>query len=300
MPTPDASQFIQMQRLRALEARTDTQKTITHLYQPQVTTSGLTDFLPSFTNKFITGRRYTPIGFPQVVPAPPALPSGSAGTLQFTSSATPSYLKVDSKDSLYPGTSSFTISFYLKMSSIGPSFPRVFALSSDSENQILGVSIEGGLFYLWINDSVTVSFDYTEYYDSWHFINITGSSSGSRPIYVQIDGVTIESEPASNYDIPVSTDPTAALNIGSYPQDPASDEVSMTGYLSNFRWVVGQSILYSAKPSPPLPVIPSRTSLFLLSESQATAYVDSGTDSSNTVITLEGPTPPVWSSQVVT
>lgn len=71
MPTPDASSFTQFKRLKALEARTDTQKTITHLYQPQVTTSGLTNFLPSFTNKFTTGTRYIPIGFPITNPAPP-------------------------------------------------------------------------------------------------------------------------------------------------------------------------------------------------------------------------------------
>jgi|LauGreDrversion4_2_1035121.scaffolds.fasta_scaffold46919_2 hypothetical protein len=75
MPTPDASQFIQMQRLRALEARTDTQKTITHLYQPQVTTSGLTDFLPSFTNKFVTPQKQVAINFDTAPKAKPKKPS---------------------------------------------------------------------------------------------------------------------------------------------------------------------------------------------------------------------------------
>ena len=75
MPTPDASSFTQFKRLKALEARTDTQKTITHLYQPQVTTSGLTNFLPSFTNKFTTGTRYIPIGFPITNPAPVVPPA---------------------------------------------------------------------------------------------------------------------------------------------------------------------------------------------------------------------------------
>ena len=43
----DVSQFIQMQRLRSLQARQPTinDKSLTHLYQPQVTTSGITEFL---------------------------------------------------------------------------------------------------------------------------------------------------------------------------------------------------------------------------------------------------------------
>jgi hypothetical protein len=55
MPTPDASAFTRQQKLRAYEnaSRTDNVKLITHLYQPIVTTSGLVDFLPSFTNKFM-------------------------------------------------------------------------------------------------------------------------------------------------------------------------------------------------------------------------------------------------------
>jgi hypothetical protein len=50
----DVSQFVQMQRLRSLQARQPTpqDKTITHLYQPQVTTSGITEFLPNPKTKF--------------------------------------------------------------------------------------------------------------------------------------------------------------------------------------------------------------------------------------------------------
>jgi hypothetical protein len=51
----DVSQFIQMQRLRALQARQPIKgdKSITHLYQPQVTTSGITEFLPNPKTKFV-------------------------------------------------------------------------------------------------------------------------------------------------------------------------------------------------------------------------------------------------------
>lgn len=233
----------------------------------------------------------------------PVTASYSAGTLQFTSNEIPSYLKVGSKASLYPGTDAFTISFYLNMTSIGPLFPRVFALSSDNDGQILAVSIEAGTFYVWINGGNRLSFDYSSFYGSWHFINIVSSNGlTSRTLSVEIDGVTQSTTTSSAFnDIPQSVDSTAALNIGSYPQDTEYELVSMTGYLANFRWVVGSEIHYNSgsKPNPPLPVIPTQTSLFLLANTVDTAYDDSGTDSGNTVITLQGPTPPVWSSQVV-
>lgn len=59
MPTPDASAFTRQQKLRAYENQTriGNVKLITHLYQPIVTTTGLSDFLPSFTNKSV--RPYT-------------------------------------------------------------------------------------------------------------------------------------------------------------------------------------------------------------------------------------------------
>jgi hypothetical protein len=56
MPTPDASAFTRQTKLRAYEQqrRDGGVKLITHLYQPIVTTTGLVDFLPSFTNKNVS------------------------------------------------------------------------------------------------------------------------------------------------------------------------------------------------------------------------------------------------------
>jgi hypothetical protein len=63
MPTPDASAFTRQNKLRAIsgQARTENQKVYTHLYQHVPSTSGLTDFLPSFTNKFVSPRTFLPI-----------------------------------------------------------------------------------------------------------------------------------------------------------------------------------------------------------------------------------------------
>jgi hypothetical protein len=61
MPTPDASQFTQLKKYSAINRRQDSQKTITHLYQPVPSVSRPVDFLASFTNKYTSGPGYTPI-----------------------------------------------------------------------------------------------------------------------------------------------------------------------------------------------------------------------------------------------
>ena len=55
MPTPDASAFTTQAKLRAFQGQTRDNgvKVMSHLYQPIVSTSGLADFLPSFSNKVV-------------------------------------------------------------------------------------------------------------------------------------------------------------------------------------------------------------------------------------------------------
>jgi len=58
MPTPDASAFTRQSKLNAINERgigsNGSQKVITHLYQYVPRTTGLPDFLPSFTNKSVS------------------------------------------------------------------------------------------------------------------------------------------------------------------------------------------------------------------------------------------------------
>ena len=275
----------------------------TYAYVPRVV-------IPPINRASLAAKGASPANSVLGVQSAPIPPSGYAGTLAFTSSATPSFLKVAKKTSLFPGTGDFTVSFYLYFDpTLSPNpldqtnkFPRVFALSQDTgTKQRFAVSIEGNAssrtFYLWYNGGAALSFSYTTYINSWHFVNIVGEAG---KFYVEIDGVE-KANATSSYNIANTADATLALNIGAYPQDPSPSGTSLSGYLANFRWVVGEAIHYNtgSKPFPPLPVIPAKTSLFLLSETEPTAYDDSGTDSGNTVITLQGPTPPVWSSQIV-
>ena len=54
MPTPDASAFTRQKKLVSIAGQRRTDKVYTHLYQYVPTTAGLNDFLPSFSNKFVS------------------------------------------------------------------------------------------------------------------------------------------------------------------------------------------------------------------------------------------------------
>jgi hypothetical protein len=67
MPTPDASAFIRQKKLNAIQQRNvNDVKYLTHLYTYVPPSSGLVDFLPSFTNKIASPFTSTPVGLPQV------------------------------------------------------------------------------------------------------------------------------------------------------------------------------------------------------------------------------------------
>jgi hypothetical protein len=65
MPTPDASQFTQFKKYRAIDSRSThfPSGQNSHLYQPvpSVILNNINDFLPSFSNKEVTPLTYSPI-----------------------------------------------------------------------------------------------------------------------------------------------------------------------------------------------------------------------------------------------
>jgi hypothetical protein len=295
MPTPDASQFTQLKKYSAISESeitstgTKTPNRFNGTYIPSFL-STRTLFLPSINKD-------TKIAIANL-PVP-----GYAGALQFTNSATPSYLQVNSKASLFPGTQSFTISLYLYVSSAGGFFSRVFALRYPPGSGYAGLELMSLLhnkgenqLNFRINEVNRIVVSYAGNLDSWHFINIYGTSGTS--IRLEIDGV-LQGTFTGAYNIANTNNRAGCVfeigNNGGATQTTAS----LQGSLANFRLVVGAGLSLIPKPSPPLPFIPEKTPLLLLANTEATAFVDSGTDSGNTVLTVVGPSSPTWSSQFV-
>lgn len=291
--TPDASTYTSMKRLidvrssTTAENRNKYRKVPTYnFYQPTYRINvGANSIL---SNKF-------------VIPPTLGLLPGYGGTLQFLGGATPSYLSVANKTGFQLGTGSFTIEWFMNMSSANPSFPRVFAFSKGtvgSGTQVYGVSIEGGTFYFWNNNSPLSFGDYsaiTNAYDAWHHVAIVGT--GGNTIKVFVDGTQLGTTQTSAYNF---TDATAALNLGAYPQDSVQSAVSFVGYLSNFRILKGVALYTTTFTKPVTPLADNAsTVVWFKAETSGTAYVDSSPDTANSVISLVGPSPPVWSSQLI-
>ena len=80
MPTPDASQFTQLKKYSAVQARRTAgepqSRTLTHLYQPVPSVTQPVNFLPSFTNKYIQGTTFKQINHVTGTQYKPKVPAG--------------------------------------------------------------------------------------------------------------------------------------------------------------------------------------------------------------------------------
>jgi len=84
MPTPDASQFTQLKKYAAIDARGDNGvKVVTHLYQPVPSVRHPLDFLPSFSNKNAAPLTFQNINYNLGIQAKPRIPSSKPIVRQF-------------------------------------------------------------------------------------------------------------------------------------------------------------------------------------------------------------------------
>jgi sugar lactone lactonase YvrE len=74
----DVSQFIQLQRLRSIQARQPSQqdKSITHLYQKQIPSSGIAEFLPNNKDKSTSGVTIRKYYYTPGIQTKPKIPGG--------------------------------------------------------------------------------------------------------------------------------------------------------------------------------------------------------------------------------
>jgi hypothetical protein len=97
----DVSQFIQLQRLRSIQARQPSQqdKTITHLYQKQFLSSGITEFLPNIKDKITSGLTVQKYYYTPGIQSKPKIPGGYVwGYDSNTQSKVPRTLQTDVDD----------------------------------------------------------------------------------------------------------------------------------------------------------------------------------------------------------
>jgi len=192
------------------------------------------------------------------------------------------YLTISNSPDFSLGTQDFTIEWYQYLQAPN-SYPRIFSLGSYTDGVTIAVSIESGLFYLWINQSPLIGATVSTL-DSWvHFAVVRRSGS----ITVYLNGTPIAA-PITNTANMIDT--IHNLIIGN--ESNATTEAAFTGYLTNFRIVKGTAVYLSnfTPPRSPLQAI-TGTVLLLSALNPASITVDSSSSHKsivNTNVTWSG------------
>jgi len=129
------------------------------------------------------------------------------------------------------GSTDFTIEWY-QYQTDSNGYPRIFQRGTFGSNPTIGVSIEGGSFYLWLLGSANyiVGLSDSDYKNKWvHF----AISRNSGTIRVFKDGILLASI-SDTSDLTSSND----LVIGN--ETITSEGSAYGGYISGFNWVHGE------------------------------------------------------------
>ena len=156
-------------------------------------------------------------------------------SLSFLGNST-SYLRIPNTDTFDFGTGNFTIEWY-QYQTDSNSFPRIFQVGSYGTGVSIGVSIEGGAFYYWTNNSfnTVATLATSSYKNKWVHFAICRSSGVTK---VFMDGVSIFSMNDTN-----NFNGNSDLVIGN--ESTPSNGAAFGGYITYFSWVKGVA-LYTA------------------------------------------------------
>ncbi len=182
------------------------------------------------------------------------------------------------------GTGNFTVEWFQFMTGDG-NYPRVFDFGT-WPNEDLGVSIEGGQLYVWVEGSAAISYYLgasSAYQNKW--LHIAISRSGST-LGLYIDGTRVTTS-TNSANIQTGTN---TLYVGS----DGSSITAFPGRLTNFHFVNGTALYTSTtltRPVEPIKAV-ANTKLLLLAASSSTLITDNS-GLNKTVTNVAGAT---WSS----
>jgi len=198
-------------------------------------------------------------GYPNPAPA-----VTTGGSILFPGTGS-SYLSVPNDADLRFRTGQFTIEWFQYMTS-QTSNPRVFTIGA-YPSATVGVSIEGGRFYFWVNGSSGINYAMTSYLNTWVHFAVTRDASNIIRIFQ--NGVVRLTTAANTADF---NNLSAVLAIG----NETNTGSSFPGYITNFHWVTGTALYTGAFTRPSQPITPvANTKLLLLATTSGTLLSDS-------------------------
>jgi len=198
--------------------------------------------------------------------------TSSNGSILFAGN-TSSYLTVANDADLRFGTGDFTIEWW-QYETDSNSFPRIFSMGTYPSTSI-GVSIEGGSFYVWIGGAANLITTLSNYKNAFNHFAITRSGT---TIKVFRNGTQIGSNITSSYDF---NDTTNDLRIGN--EQTLSSGSSFGGNIKGFHWVKGTA-LYTTTFTPNYnSITPHANSKLLLNVANSVGLVTDSSGSGKTV-----------------
>ena len=219
-------------------------------------------FISSASGRYSYGR-------PPKAPVPQPPPSGTGGSLRFTSSST-SGLTIPNDVDFQIGTGNFTIEWFQYQLSGSGTNQRIFSIGSYPSASI-AVSQEGSdssrSFYAWISGANLIASS-QNFLNTWVHIAICRSGTSLRVFRngVQI-GTTLTN--STNFNNTTNT-----LKIGN--ESTTSAGGAFNGYITNFHWVKGTALYTGNFSRPTAPITPvANTRLLLLATASGTAFTDS-------------------------
>jgi hypothetical protein len=177
------------------------------------------------------------------------------------------YLTIPASSNWAFGTGSFTVEWYQYMTS-QTSYPRVFSVGNYPSLSI-GVSIEGGTFYVWETGTFRFSYSLTSdgYLNRWLHFAVSRNNGTTR---VFKNGIQIGAAYPDTNNI---TNSSTLLCIGQ--ESSPSAGAYYDGYISNFRILKGTG-LYTASFAVPNSALTAITNTVLLTCKSST-IVDNST-----------------------
>jgi len=161
----------------------------------------------------------------------------------YSMNGTSNYLSIPASSNWAFGTGDFTVEWWQYMTS-QPANPRIFAIGNYPSTAI-GVSIEGGTFYIWENSGFRYSTNLTSYLSAWIHFAIS-RVSGQTSLYR--NGTKVGSSYSDAYNINNSS---TQLCIGQESTPTASSY--FPGYITSFRICKGLGVYtgnFTAPTSP--------------------------------------------------
>jgi len=179
-------------------------------------------------------------------------------SLSFIGNAT-SYLRIPNTPDFNFGAGDFTIEWY-QYQTDSNQFPRIFQIGSYDTGTSIGVSIEGGSFIFWSNNSANfaISLDSSVYKNQWVHFAISRASGATR---VFMNGTSI-------FNMVDTNEYSSANDLVIGNESVPSDTAAFGGYLSYFSWVKGVA-LYTSNFTVPtdFPIVTSDYQLLLTESS---------------------------------